>query len=111
MQLQLVIMPQATFLGLFFCPETGNSVREGHVYPRTWGQVFRELTWRHPEVRGDAQGACPSSQQDGLVAGLQNDGHTQVHTPTGGQLGSRRPGLLVQGRERAERRPLVGGSR
>lgn len=54
--------------------------------PWTWGLVLRVLTWGYPEVGRNAEGAGPSGQQDSLVAGLQNDGHTQIHTPIRGQL-------------------------
>lgn len=73
---------------------------------------FHVPTWGYPEVGGNSEGVCPSGQQDRLVAGLQNDGHTQIHASIRGQLGPRRPGLpLVQGRKRAERGSLAGGSR
>lgn len=78
--------------------------------PRTRGLDLRVLTWGYPEVGGYSEGACPSGQQDSLVAGLQDDCHTQIHTSILGQLGSRRLGLLVHGRKRAERGSLAGGS-
>lgn len=83
---------------------------KGKFLPWTWGLVFRALTWGYPEVRGNAEGACPSGQQDSLVAGLQKDSHTQIHTSIRGQLGPMRPGLMIQGRKRAESGALAGGS-
>lgn len=84
---------------------------KGTFLPWTWGFVFRALTWGYPEVGGHSEGACPSGQQDSLVAGLQNDGHTQIHASIRGQLSPHWAGLLAQGRKRAERGSLAGGSR
>lgn len=91
--------------------EAENSMLGGeHASSGDEDLVLWALTWGHPEVGGNPEGACPSCQQDSLVAGLQDDGHAQIHASVRGQLGSQRRGLLVQGREGAEGGSLAGGS-
>lgn len=67
------------------------------------------LTWRDPQVGGNAESACPSGQQYSLITGLKNDCHTQIHASICERLCPGDLRLLVQSRKRAEKGSLARG--